>query len=362
MGLLHVGCCITAHGFGHAARALAVMEALSKLAEIKLTIISQVPEWFIRSSYSGPYSLFPLQTDVGLVQQGPLEQDIQATVSALSDFYPLQDATLLSLSTAIEECSMLVCDISPAGILAARTAGVPSVLIENFTWDWIYEGYRDQFQKLEPFITYLSDVNAMADYRIQTMPVCEPVECDLTVEPVARAFRKDRDQVRRTLRVEEDVRMVLISMGGIGMKNPPLEKMRECMGTTFVLSGYTGENVFSPNIIYVDEDNELFHPDLVAASDAVIGKVGYSTLAEVYHAGVPFGFVSRHDFRESAPLASFIKKEMSGLEIDQQSFRQGRWIDLLPQLFRLSPTGGNRRNGAVRCADFLFSLSKMLNK
>ena len=80
MSLLHVGCCISAHGFGHGARTMAVMEALSRLVDIELTIVTLVPEWFLRSSYSGPFTLYPMQTDVGLVHQGPLEKDSPATL------------------------------------------------------------------------------------------------------------------------------------------------------------------------------------------------------------------------------------------------------------------------------------------
>ena len=133
MSPLHIGCCISAHGFGHAARTMAVMEALSRLVDIELTVITLVPEWFLRSSYSGPFALYPMQTDVGLVQQGPLEQDIPATLRALSSFYPVLPQVIRSMTSVVSKCNMVICDISPAGILAASVAGVPSVLLENFT-------------------------------------------------------------------------------------------------------------------------------------------------------------------------------------------------------------------------------------
>jgi hypothetical protein len=189
MSPLHVGCCISAHGFGHAARTMAVMEALSRLVNIELTIVTLVPEWFLRSSYSGPFTLYTMQTDVGLVQQTSLDQDIPATLTALSSYYPVRPQTVRSLASIYSKCSTVVCDISPAGILGALEAGVPSVLLENFTWDWIYEGYSTSFPELGSFIRYLRQVNDQADYRVQTMPVCDPVSSDLMVLPVARAFR-----------------------------------------------------------------------------------------------------------------------------------------------------------------------------
>jgi len=335
---------------------MAVMEALSSLAEVELTIATQVPEWFLRSSCSAQFSLHPLQTDVGLVQLGPLEQDLPATISALSAFYPVRPQTVESLAAIFSNCSLVVCDISPAGILAARKAGVPSVLMENFTWDWIYKEYITSFPELVRFITYLRHVNEQADYRVQTVPVCNAVAADLVAEPVARTVRENRVLVRRRLQIGDAERVVLVSMGGIGMASLPLDRLQAARDTVFVISGYTGEPVAAANLKFLLPDADFFHPDLVASCDAVIGKVGYSTLAEVYHADVPFGYIRRPDFRETGPLVSFIREQMSGLEIDGQDFRQGRWVDKLPQLFRLSKKSSSRQNGAIQCAQFLLSL------
>ena len=72
------------------------------------------------------------------------------------------------------------------------------------------------------------------------------------------------------------------------------------------------------------------------ASDAVVGKVGYSTLAEVYQAGVPFGYVVRSNFRESAPMGAFIEKEMPGTLLDESEFSSGGWTDKLQDLLTLN--------------------------
>ena len=45
--------------------------------------------------------------------------------------------------------------------------------------------------------------------------------------------------------------------------------------------------------------------------------LGYSTVAETYHAGLPFGYVLRSHFRESAVLQRFIESEMPGAEVPE---------------------------------------------
>jgi len=52
-------------------------------------------------------------------------------------------------------CLLVVSDISPMGLLVAETAEIPSILIENFTWDWIYQGYPTYQQEFSALIEEL---------------------------------------------------------------------------------------------------------------------------------------------------------------------------------------------------------------
>ena len=68
--------------------------------------------------------------------------------------------------------------------------------------------------------------------------------------------------------------------------------------TIGVIPGAGGDIGRNENVIVLPHGSPFFHPDLVNASDCVVGKLGYSTLAEIYRAGVPFGFVVRRGFRD----------------------------------------------------------------
>ena len=92
---------------------------------------------------------------------------------------------------------------------------------------------------------------------------------------------------------------------------------------------------------------------LLAASDGLVGKIGYSTLAEVYAAGVAYGYVPRPRFRESDVLSLFVEKEMSGFAIDADELSDGRWIERVPDLLALPRRVGERVNGAEEIATFL---------
>jgi len=85
----------------------------------------------------------------------------------------------------------------------------------------------------------------------------------------------------------------------------------------------------------------------------VVGKVGYSTLAEVYQAGVPFGYVTRSNFRESEPMAAFIEKKMQGLYLMEPDFNSGRWLAKLQDLLNLNRRQQRLTNGAEPIGRFI---------
>jgi hypothetical protein len=252
-------------------------------------------------------------------------------------------------------CRLVACDIAPLGIAVARAAGLPSVLIENFTWDWIYEGYARQEPRLQPFVDYLRAQAAATDYRAQTEPVCAPApEADLVAAPVCRPARAPRAEVRRRLGVPEETKLVMITMGGIREPYRFLPRLAEFAPARFVIPGDESlEEEAPPNALILPFESGFYHPDVVAACDAVVAKIGYSTLAEVYHAGVPFGYVPRPQFRESVALARFIRQRMPGVEIAAGDFESGAWLAQLPALLALERVRRDEPNGAVQVAEFL---------
>ena len=222
------------------------------------------------------------------------------------------------------------------GIAAAKAAGIPSVLVENFTWDWIYGEYENDYLSISPFIAYLKELFDSVDFHIRTEPAFhnEHRHCDIVIPPMSRKTRSGRKKTREELDIPENKKTVVITMGGIPDRFSFLPKLTQYSDICFVIPGSPDFKV-EKNIIRLPYDSEFYHPDLVVAADAVIGKPGYSTLAEVYHAGVPFGFVSRDNFRESAIMEAFIEKKMSGFAISEKSFREGVWLKRLYELLEI---------------------------
>lgn len=352
---------ISPHGYGHAARASAVMTALQTLRpNLHFEIFTRTPSWFFADSGVQSYRYHELLTDIGLVQKDALSEDMPQTIATLDEFLPFDPAFLHDLArqvtTAKPPCRLVLCDIAPMGIAVAHEAGIPSVLIENFTWDWIYEGYPDYSAQLEPHIAYLRHLFESADYHIQTEPLCEPRPADLLTPPISRKIREPRSRVRQKLAVPDAAKMVTISMGGVSWDYGFLEQSSQLEQVVFVAAGSNQQRLNSRNLINLSRELDIFHPDLVNASDAVLGKVGYSTIAEIYQAGAPFGFLTRPAFRESPVLERYASAHLPSLTFTEGEFQNGEWLAKVAKLLALPRNGRPKPNGADQIARFLLGL------
>ena len=163
------------------------------------------------------------------------------------------------------------------------------MLIENFTWDWIYQGYVQEEARLTRHIAYLQSIFATADYHVQMEPVCCPRLADLTVLPVSRQPQRTRQQTRAQLGIPAQAPAVLLTMGGIPESYAFLPQLHQHRNTCFVVLGAGDCLEQHDNVIVLPYRSTVFPPDLVHACDAVVSKTGYGIVAEVYHAGVPLG-------------------------------------------------------------------------
>jgi len=354
---------ISPHGFGHAARAAAVISVLQKRnPSLHVDLYAGTPAWFFKDSLEGSYEYHELLTDVGLAQINPLEVDLPETVKHLDAFLPFSEYLLGKLERQLRQnCVRLaVCDISPLGIAVAERAGIPSVLLENFTWDWIYQGYQALNSSLATHAETLKTIFAKARFRIQVQPNCFLKPSDLLTGPVSRAPKMSRRSTREQLKIPDRKKLVLITMGGIpeAYHSPgSLQKFDDCC---FLVPCNNPEMEVNGNLTLLPYHSPFYHPDLVQAADVLIGKVGYSTLAEAYHAGTPFGYFIRPGFRESDVLSAFIQEEMSGIELQHREYVDGSWTRRLPALLEMPIMQRRERNGADCVASFLNDLLRQM--
>lgn len=350
---------ITPHGFGHASRAAAVMAAVQERAtHVRFELFTTCPRQIFNQSLAASFGYHAVDVDIGVVQTSPLKEDLPATCRALDRWLPFNTDAIQPTAQHLKRmrCALVVCDISPFGIEAAAEAGIPSLLVENFTWDWIYSRYAADAPCLLPHSSMMQATFTRVGYRIQTRPLCQPTDSNLTIGPISRKARTGRRQTRNALNIPDDAAMVLISMGGVRDRFEFLDRIPYRPDLFFVIPSTDGLVAPQSNVILLPTHSPFFHPDLSLAADLVIGKVGYSTLSEIHQAGTPFGYIPRPESPESEPLVDFIKNHMSARPISPQAYNSGQWIDQLPQLLSLPRSQPPRRNGADQAAEFILDL------
>ena len=350
--MIEIACFITPHGFGHATRMTAVLEALQKrIPDVYPHLFTTVPESLFAETLD-KFSYHPLSCDIGLIQKDGLHADIPATIKQLQDFLPFDTCLVSKLAEKIKGCHLVLCDIAPLGIAVAARAGVKSVLIENFTWDWIYEAYLPQYPELQTAISYLASQYQQADIHIRCQPVCGLPQGDLECGPIFRRIRSERLKIRTQLQCKNK-KVVLITMGGVDLELPFIHQLSSSSETFFILTGQKATRRPEENILLLARDSDFYHPDLINSADLVICKSGYSTVTECAQAGIPIVTVGRARFPESKVLEEFSISSLNGHTLKQNEFLSGSWIQNLNQLLSTHQKSAPPSNGAEAVAKYL---------
>lgn len=355
---------ISSHGFGHTARESAIMAQLSALSpEIEFTIYSNTPVSFFTQSGIKDFTFHAVQTDVGLAQDSPFKINFPKSLANLDKFVGALDdsSEYFAAELTANGIELVVSDISPLGVLAAHRAGVKSLLIENFTWDWIYQPYLADYPQFERFIQKYRNIYGLVDGHIQLEPVCQPSpNADLTLPLISRRPQKQADFMRESLGIRNGEKLGIVSMGGIPYnytKSLNLERKPDHL--KLILLGNYPDISEKDGIIRIPHESRYYHPDLINAADFVIGKAGYSLIAEVITLGKPFGYISRGDFRESPCLDFYLKNIPNTMSVNPES---EDLIEVARRLSAMESVETKEMNGARLAAEFIlekFSPGKM---
>ena len=346
---------VSPHGFGHAARASALMGSMHGLVGARFQLFASTPTWFFDESVAGQYTYHRTVTDVGLRQKSALRHDARETALALDELLPFDDALVGDLAAEVTGagCRAVICDIAPLGIAVAERAGLPSVLVESFTWPWLYEPMLEEVPGLRAHAEVLAGWFGRATHHVQTEPLClRSEQADLHAPPMSRPARRTREAVRSGFGLTAEAPVVVLTMGGEPEALPFLGQLRDLQDVTFLVTG-ARETRVDGNLHLFDAATRIYMPDLVRAADAVVAKAGYSTIAEVWKEGRPLAFVTRDDFREMGPLREWVLGEIPSFEIPGADFASGAWIPRVSELLTMPTSPPKAEGGADIVARYL---------
>ncbi len=321
---------VSGHGFGHATRSAEVLRRVRELKPgVRITVVSDAPEALFRRAIPGALSFRKLRCDVGLVQQDALTIDEAATEASWRDFArdlpELVDTEWRFLRHA--GATVVLGDIPPMAFQAAHEAGVFSVALANFSWDWIYRHLAQRRPKLRDAAARCAEYYGRAGLLLRL-----PFAGDMRVFPrvediplVARVPRITRAEARRRLNLGAETAL-LLSFGGFGMPNLDVSTLAR-FGHFVFLSTDKPPGAL-PNLRLLDaaglEAQGLGYEDVVGAVDVVITKPGYGIVSDAIGAGVRVIYTDRGDFPEYGVMVAEMPSWLACVHISQADLRAGR--------------------------------------
>lgn len=349
---------VSGHGFGHATRIAALIEAVCARSDCAVAVRSEAPHW-IFTSRSPQVHCSSASIDVGLAQRSGLDLDLAASLDAHEAFGAGWEQAVEREARWISDASAewVVADIPALAFVAAKRAGVRAVGVANFGWDWILDAYAEAEPRWSPIVERHRAAYATADHLFRL-----PFSGDMSAFPhitevplLVNHSRLDVAQCRRAagIAADEQRRIVLVSFGGLGQSAFAASADTNLDGYLFVGIGPRPAG-FPGAWLGVTDPLAIPHEQLICASDAVLGKPGFSTVAEVIAHERRFLFLSREHFRENDVLVRGLADQACAREMPRDDFESGRWRPHLDALFdQPAPAAAPPSDGAAQIAKAL---------
>ena len=326
---------ISGHGFGHASREVEIINAFARRRpDVKIFVRSSASPALLQRTLRTPYTLWPAPSDTGVIQRSSLAQDERASLEAAWAFHRSLDERAQADAEILKRAGirLVAADIPPLAFAAASLAGIPSVAISNFTWDWIYEPWIDPGSDLRALLDVIRHAYAQASHAL-LLPFGDGFDVFPSVQRiplVARHATRARAGVRRRFNLPDDRPLALLSFGGFGLPALDLGSV-DCLNewTVVTLDRPAAGSTSSPRIVHLDAaeffSSGVRYEDLVAAADVVISKPGYGIISECIAAGTALLYTSRGDFREYDLLVRDMPRYLRCGFITPADLLAGRW-------------------------------------
>lgn len=346
---------ISSHGYGHAARQQAVIKELSK-HPCSIHVRTATPEKFFKPAKN----IHNQRYDIGMIQADALHFDIPASLQWMADFLSEQEALIAQELDFIRQNNirLIVSDMPPLACVIASRAGIPSVVMTHFTWDWVYGHYMEAYPEYQHIVDMIRAQYAKATLALQ-MQIPKPHNFDMfpTVEPVGLIYNqptKSREAIRAEFDIPDSMPMVLLSMGGHSWGDSNIRTLKQFKDAIFLVMPGAWEQVkdSSENFRAVPMGYDDYH-NLIAAADVLVGKAGGSTVAEVIGHQTPMIYTTQgsEQWRETDLLVETLENYASVEYVSMSGFVSGKWVDLLPEFLNKNHQWADvDRNGVQQTA------------
>ena len=329
---------ISAHGYGHAAQVVPVLNELGRqIPALRVILRTNVPRHFFESRMTVPWELRPAQMDIGCLQHGPLTMDWDVTWQAHRIFHANWDTRLQEETTAIREArpDLVIGNTPYLAMAAGAAAGVPTVAIASLSWDEILQDHVDPEQPWHRAI--LEDIRrayGQANLLLRLTPglPMPAFHHAIDIGPIAHPLPPARTRIRRHLEIPDHDALVLVAFGGIQFNALPFDRMESMLGIQFLIdSPIPPHNRRVHSIAVLSERFST----ILSSVDVIMTKPGYGTTIEAVATHVPVVYVRRYDFIEEEQIVAYLHRYGRGVELSRADFLDARWEPAIRQALTL---------------------------
>jgi hypothetical protein len=346
----HLVVSISGHGFGHVAQTAPILNLLQeRIPQLRLTVRSVVPIAHLRSRIRAPFAHVPSEGDIGLMMHSALDIRIEDSRAAYRAFHANWDMRIENEARLLRDlrADMVLSNVGYLPLAGAQRAGIPNAALCSLNWADIYRHYCGD----DAIASQIHACYANADAFLRVTPGMEMNTLSNLVEiaPIAAAGNNRRHELNRFLGLSNEVKLVMVSLGGIASRLP-IERWPRIEGVRWLVE--RSWDVTHPDAIVL-ETLPMNFSDLLASSDALACKPGYGTFAEAACSGVPVLYVSRGDWPESPALVAWLQQHGVCREVPRDDLERGNIEALLAVLWNAPRPEPVIPTGAEQVADLL---------
>ena len=318
-----------------------------------------VPKWLFEQYIKAPFVYHEVVLDVGVIEKDALRQEPLLTLKAVAKLLESESSLISSEASFIasEQISLIVTDIPFLAVDIAKAVGIPCVAIGNFSWDWIYGPFIEQFAEYSYIIDRIKE-----SYTQTEMLLRLPLSTGMDVFPrfvdvplIARCSDADNSEILDALGISDvETRRKIFWCFTRNVPSSLLVKGAQNVPDYLFLTLDELEGQNPGNIVEIPEHLSGRFLDILKVADAVISKLGYGITADCTGNRTRLMHIPREGFVEYEVLKNGVNRYVPAYEIPECDFEAGYWNQHLDALFDMCyGQTENELDGAKRCAEII---------
>jgi hypothetical protein len=321
---------VTAHGYGHAAQVAPVIDALARRRpHTAVTLMTSVPQWFLRQRIHTDFELVEQEPDFGLLMNSALDIDIEASARAYAELHRSWEARVSDEARRLKalRADLVLADVPYLTLAAAYRAGIPAVALCSLNWADIYRYYFGDRAEAPPVLAEMEAAyNSAHRFLCPEPSMAMPTLANkVSIGAIAVRGANCRAKLNSVCGIPPDTKLVLVAPGGVRMRFA-MEHWPVGQGIHWLVS--RSWQVRHPEVTAFERAGMSF-TDLVASCDAVLGKCGYGTVTECVVNGTPLLYVPRPGWPEEATLLAWLRQRDAAVAVPPARLESGQFSDIM---------------------------------